>query len=285
MKLVALTITRNSDWCIGPVLTHALRYCDAAVVLCHRCTDGTKDVLKGFGDKVSAIASDDENWAEMEHRQTTLKRGRELGGTHFLILDDDEMLTENLVPEIRHMVRGLRPKEILQQPLRCMWRSLWTYRTDEASPFSRCWKSVAFHDDRELSWRPTSGYQHHHTHPFGSVPKRIQHPYGGGWLHFQHVCWNRLVTKQTWYQMMELCRYGKVIANYRGTMNEDGLSLSMVPEEWLSGMEKEIRFDKRPWQADDMARMLAERGSGFFKNHGIDVEAVLSVWDKQEVAA
>lgn len=279
MKLVSLTICRNSAWSIGPVIRHALKYCDSAVVLTHACTDQTLNILRRFDDRVTIMQTVDEEWDEMHHRQMTLNYGREIGGTHFLILDDDEMLTNNLVPHIRERAERLQPKQIMRQPMRCCWRSLDQYRSDCGNPFSQCWKSVIFADAPDLYWEDEDGYQHHHTHPYNSVEARWDAPQGGGWLHFQHANWRRLVAKQTWYMCMELCRYGVIRANYHGTMDETGLQTTPVPPEWWSPLRDKIKLTAEPWQVRDIRRMVTERGEDFFTRNGVRTASVLKEWN------
>lgn len=279
MNLISLTLARNSAWCIEATIGHALRYCDSAVVLCHSCTDGTQDILRSM-DRVDVIeVKADDKWDEMRHRQAMLDRGRELGGTHFLILDDDEAVADTLVGSMRGLGDKLAPGDLAIMPMVCCWRSLERYRSDRRfNPFAKLMKSTVFCDSAELSWQPINGYHHHHTHPFNARCLRFRTANDAKWLHFQHASWPRLVTKQTWYMAMELCRYGKVVAAYAKSMDETGLELSPVPPDWWSDLKSKIDLTARPWQVDDLKRMVDERGVEFFTDNGINVNQALDYW-------
>lgn len=278
MKLISLTICRNSSWSIRAVVEHALQYCDEAVVLVHASTDGTIDILRTMGDRVHILGASDGSWNEMEHRQMTLDCGRDDGGTHFLILDDDEMMAQHLVPRARERIAALAPGELMRMPMPNLWRSTDQYRSDPASPFTRCVKSVAFADSPELHWKASDGYQHHHTHPFNCRPLLWAPDGPAGWLHFQHANWDRLITKQYWYMCMELCRYGVVKANYRGTMDETGIAFSPVPPEWKSPLWDDIDLKATPWQVADIKRMVDAKGLQFFTAHNIPIQSILDLW-------
>ena len=279
MNLTSLTICRDSAWCIEATLTHALRYCDQAVVLCHATTDGTQDILKAM-DRVDVIEEPDATkWNEMHDRQKTLDRGRELGGTHFLILDDDEVAADPMVPTMRKAAEALNPGEILMQAMVCCWRDLDHYRCDkQTNPFARLYKSTVFADAPELSWRPQGDYHHHHTHPYGSYQLRPgPGPYR--WLHLQHSSWPRLVTKQCHYMCMELLRYGEVKADYRRTMSEHGLERREIPADWWAdGLKDMIDLEAEPWQLGDLKKMIKAKGIQFFRANDIPVDKALSYW-------
>lgn len=271
MKLVSLTIARNSDWCIKATITNALRYVDAAVVVLHASTDTTLDILRKFDERVTIAKLDDPVWNEMEHRQASLDIGRDIGGTHFVILDDDEILTMPVVDRMREYADCLPQDACLHLPLLCCWRSLDKYRVDPGSPFSRSYKSTMFADGPLVQWSAKGGYQHHHTSPFGTTMFNWLKHDMGGYLHLQHADWNRLVAKQTWYMCMELCRWGKINANYRGTMDETGLRTAPVPAAWWGPEKKWVKPAQPPWHVPEIQRMVAERGPEFFLKHNVDV--------------
>jgi hypothetical protein len=206
-------------------------------------------------------------WEEMKHRQTTLDIGRKIGGTHFAIIDADEMLTENLQPVIRSIIEQLQPKQILQLPWICLWRSKDHYRSDQKSVWSSAKKSMAFKDHPDLYWKANGGYDHHHTHPYNSIFTDKYIKWGqGGWFHFQFVNWKRLEAKQTWYQVQEIVRWGKVRANYVGTMSETGLQTTKCPTEWLSPEINLLEEHQEPWHIEDMRNMVKQHGINIFNS-------------------
>jgi hypothetical protein len=129
-----------------------------------------------------------------------------------------------------------------------------------------------------VRWKAEKGgYQHHHTAPYGVNQIRLLSPDQGGYMHLQHANWERLVIKQTWYMCMELCRWGQIKANYRGTMDETGLKLSPIPPGWWSRERAMLKLEQTPWQLADIRRMVSERGAEWFGQRGVDVTLFLEV--------
>ncbi|MFA6043377.1 MAG: glycosyltransferase family 2 protein [Phycisphaerales bacterium] len=279
MRLISLTLARNSAWCIEGTLRHALRYCDEAVVLCHACTDGTQDILRDI-DRVRIIeTADADTWVEMEHRQRTLDEGRRLMGTHFLILDDDEIVADPAVKLMRPIAGTLKPGDIAMMPMVCCWRDLDHYRSDDprTNPFARLCKSTVFADSPDLCWHAKDGYNHHHTQPYNSR-QLLYAPGDLRWMHLQHASWPRLVTKQIHYMCREMVLYGGVKANYLRSMSEEGLALTPVPDAWWPGERALIDLEAEPWQAADLKNMVDKHGIRFFRDEGIPVEQALKFW-------
>jgi len=271
MKLVSLTICRNSAWSIEAVLRSALRWVDECLVLDHASEDDTPAILKSLAEetgRIRVVREDDPVWHEARHRQRTLNEARDMGATHCAIIDDDEVLSENLVPRIRPAVERLDPAQMLSIPWVTLWRSLDWFRDD--GKWARHYLTVCFRDTPQLHWRTQDGYDHHHRAPFGCVYKNTGTVYGGGMMHYQHASWDRLMAKQTWYQMMEMCRWpefgvGKIMSRYAGTYDETGRHVHPVPPEWWGPEKGLIQAGEEPWQKADMERMIREKGRDYFK--------------------
>lgn len=277
MRLIVLMIARNEEWVIGESLRAALRWCDAAIVMNHASTDGTaarvEEVQREHPGRIQLLHQSDPTWREMRDRQATLDAGRDFGGTHFAIVDADEMLTANLIRIIRHKIESLKPGELLSLPWLCCWRSLRQYRKD-GSIWSRSFASVAFKDSPELHWETRDGYDFHHRSPFGITNAARSITYDmGGLLHFQHASWRRLTSKQCLYQMVETVRWGgqderftpeAINARYNPTVNEDQIQLSPLPEHWVPPELAMVDVSAEPWQEAEAKRLWAEHGAAKF---------------------
>jgi len=105
VKIIGLMLARNEQWVIGSSAKAALRWVDKLVVLDHASADGTRTKLIELAQcnpgRVHILSRDDSQWLEMDHRQATLVEGRRHGGTHFAIIDADEILTANQLDSIR----------------------------------------------------------------------------------------------------------------------------------------------------------------------------------------
>lgn len=289
MNLIGLMLVRNSDWCIGLTLRAALLWCDSVVVLMHNCTDGTAEILMqviGETDedrgelfdlpgsrliqrRVIIRSDHSPDWQEMRLRQTMLEIGRGMGGTHFALVDDDELLTANLLPDIRRQVAVLLRGQVLFLPwlqvspgpvAGVMTSGIWGNQN----------ASVAFRDDPAFHWAAQDGYDHHHRNPMG-LPFDPYSPFerrDGGLFHLQFASRRRLLAKQFLYQLIEMKRWplrrsaAVVAAEYSRTVTEaDSAAVAAYPLDWWAPVYNHLGnldIDATPWQETECLRLLAE---------------------------
>ena len=279
MRLIGLMLVRNEEWVIRASLLKALQWCDHVYVLLHACTDWTLPYIKEIEMKEGQITyeevPDSGKWDEMDLRQRTLERGRELGGTHFAMIDADEILTANITMPVRRWVENLRPGEVLDLPMACPHRGLDEYRHDQSVWCNRNDFSVAFADSPDLSWKPRDhGYQHHARCPNG-VNIRIR-PLSslshGGVFHLQWADFNRLQWKHRHYKMMELIRWpdregvAEIDRKYSQALDERGLGTAPIPAEWWDrAIKDKIKLGVEPWYKAECDKLLAKHGTEYFK--------------------
>lgn len=67
-------------------------------------------------------------------RNRLLEAGREIGGTHFIVLDADEMFTANCLENnfLKNTILRLEPGDVLWMIWICLWRSIDQYRFDKS---------------------------------------------------------------------------------------------------------------------------------------------------------
>ena len=266
MKLIGLLIARNEAWSLPAHLMAASAYLDGLVVLCHACTeDTTEKIVYEHRDKfpVSVLTESNPGWYEATYRTRLLTAGRRvMGGTHFTILDADEMLTAGVAKEIRTITLSLNPGQCLRLPWLHCWRSLDCYRTD-ASPFGRATAPAVFCDSHRLSYSPDAdGYELHTRTPRGA--QAIEENVAGGIIHLQHANWRRLLAKQLLYEMNEVLQFGKVRGNYIGTCYENGLQTTPIPAEWWPIDKSTIDMAAEPWQIAECRRLIGIYGTDRF---------------------
>ena len=290
MKLIALMLARNSEWIIGASARAALTWCDGLVVLDHASRDKTTAVAEAVSaehpGRVKVLREDDPEWREMDHRQRTLDAARSMGGTKFANVDDDEILTGNLVESVKRYTAELGPGCSLALPWVSMWGGLDTFRDDDSS-WSKSHVDTVFADGKEQMFyrRASDGYQHHARRPrgnIGPVSVPLQSQAGGGLMHFQFSSNRRLRAKQALYKMNEVLRWpGRMTVSdinkmYDGTTYAPGLRTSPVPEGWWSGLSHLrglIDLDSEPWQEAEVKRLIAEHGAEKFR--GLDLYGVV----------
>lgn len=288
--LVGLLVVRNEEWVLECSMRALAAACDALVVLDHASADHTPEIIARLADElplpVECCRENDPVWREMEHRQRTLALGRDLGGTHFLLIDADEIISANAVTMIRERALALAPGDVLEVPWLCLWRSLDRYRHGDSSCWSRSWLTVAFADCPGATWRPQpDGYQHHSRLPQGLRPRHglgqgTGSPFSheaGGVMHLQFANRRRLVAKHVWYRMMEHLTYrgraspDSLNATYDTALDERGLATRAVPRAWWEGVERDaIDLGAASWHETEIVRMLEEHGRERFA--GLDLK-------------
>lgn len=282
MRLLGLMLVRSEAWIIETSLKAALKWCDAVVLMDHASIDGTLEIVEKVSSQYQKGTvciyhwPDASRWDEMICRQRTLEMGRSIGGTHFAMIDADEILTANYLDSIRSEVESLTPGQVLDLPMVAM-RSLDGYQND-GSMWSTAWLSVAFADKPTLTWKPREdGYQHHNRCPFGVTGnKRVGSHGGGGAMHLQFVNKRRLLSKHILYRMVDHLRWPgrdsvtRLNEKYDWALQEPK-ELTEVPKAWWGDYEKDrIMLDGIPWQDAEIERLIAEHGREAFT--GLDLK-------------
>ena len=157
-KIVGLVPVRNEALMIAPCLKALAMYADAIVVLDDASDDNTVDVVKALQQecRIEKIITK-EKWYRDEpgDRNLLLQAGRAIGGTHFVVIDADEMFTANLLKNnlLRTKILALQPGEALNVTWINLWRSTAYYRYDY-SVWSGQDVNVAFCDDDKCFYQP-----------------------------------------------------------------------------------------------------------------------------------
>jgi len=280
MKLVGLMAARNEQWIIGPSLSAALQFVDEIVVLDHASTDETPGIVGALSEahpgRVQRIEWKGRHYNESAIRQALLEAGRARGGTHFFLIDADEMLTANLLESARSEINSLAPGEGLELMWLAMWGSPGCYRDDD-SVWSNNTKLFAFADGPGVEHTALEdGYDIHLQAPRG-LAKPYRRPMAdqreGGVMHLQFANRRRLIAKHAWYKMAELVRFpgrqsvGEVDRVYSQALNEVGLRTTPVDPSWWSAYgdaRASLRLDDEPWHEREVLRMWQEHGAGAF---------------------
>src|SRR6185295_6518761 len=200
MRLIGLMVVRNESWILGCSLRTALSWCDEVVVVDHNSSDGTQEIINevaaeqpwrvhysrwrptekktltsrytGETWEADVPIEDESRFDEMDIRQHSLLLGRRHGGTHFAMIDADELLTANLTFRARGDAEALAPGEVLEYPLFAM-RSLDEYQNDQ-SDWCGNQLSLVFRDTPHLSWKPAADVYHFHSRPPWGAGRRVR---------------------------------------------------------------------------------------------------------------
>jgi hypothetical protein len=256
------------------------------VLTLDRCTDRSAEIAA----RVSKETEDGrimfhipenrgEKWDEMDMRQENFDVGRSMGGSHFAIIDADEIITLNLVPVVRKWLRHLAPGQILDLPMIPVWGP-GVYRDDD-SVWTRAHLTTAFRDNPNLCWKAAAdGYHHHARPPRGASENRMRpiEKGQGGVMHMQFANRRRLLAKHVLYRMVDHLRWPEretveqLNAKYDQALSAPGI-LSQVPDDWLDSDTAATDWTGTgsvPWQEDEIARLLHAHGHGAFA--GLDLK-------------
>lgn len=278
MRLIGLSLIRNEQWIVEFSLRVALTWVDELVVMLDRCTDNTLDIVhkvaKEHSGRVHFVeCPPDQHWQEIQLRDKSLQIGRELGGTHFAIIDADEALTANLAPKVRDWFFTLKPSQLLELPMLAV-RNLNEYQEDN-TVWSRAMLTLGFCDFHLLTWHVASdGYQFHHRAPYCSgsgVRPLTNNRHDGGVFHLQWANPKRIQAKHLWYFLNERIRWPdraessvqRLNEKYSQATSEQGVFLRPIPKDWKGSQPWGlIKTDGEPYFDAEIRSMIERHGKG-----------------------
>ena len=262
-RIIGLVPARNEEDKVEFALRALSKFTDAIVFLDDCSTDGTVQVVRNLSEscRVEKII-EKPVWHRDEpgDRNRLLAAGRELGGSHFVVIDADEAFTANFLDgdALRKRILSLKPREQLSLRWIHLWRSVDHYRVD-APVWSERYKRCIFCDDGRAEYQ--SKFIHTSRIP-KMKGKRIKITDKDlGLLHFQFVNWPNLELKQRWYRWLEKVRDPeKTVAainnKYANSVDESGLVLADTPAAWFDGY---TFFDRAVFDIPDNWRLVQMR--------------------------
>lgn len=280
-KIIGLVPARNEAAIISQCMKALALYTDAIVYLDDASDDDSVQIVQSLAQEchIKKIITK-KTWYRDEpgDRNTLLNAGRELGGTHFIVLDADEIFTSNCLDNnfLRNKILALNPGERLQMAWIQLWRSIGKYRFD-GSVWTHNYKDFVFCDDKKSSY--SSEFIHTSRVPktAGNV-HRIE-GYCWGVIHFQWVNWNNVSIKQSWYRCLEHIRLPEksvqeINQRYAASIDEMNIGYENSPQEWF---DRYSFFDQSCYDIPDSWRK--KQVLGWFKLYGVDYFKDLDIWD------
>lgn len=272
MKIRGMMLCRNESWVMPCTVRAAMRWVDDLYILDDDSTDSTCELInqlqKEYPKRIKPYFwPRQEYWAEMDARQYLFEMAR--GASHYAIIDADEMLTANHLPNVRDWFSLLAPGQCIDVPMVAPWKGLSHY-----SPHTRGVITLGFADTPKLCWKPrgTEQYHHHSRPPHGSSPDRLAPMIGedGGCFHLQWAAWERKIWKERAYCMTERLRWGYPVSDINNKYHwwskpPHGEDLKPVPDSWYAGNPiRQIRLDHVPWYKQECERLLGKHGKEAF---------------------
>jgi hypothetical protein len=290
MNLVGIMPVRNEDWILGLSARVALTWCDGLVILDHASTDGTPGIIEElrqeFGERITALRVQDDQWDEMAHRQTLLSWAtcNGMGATHIALIDADEILTGNLLGSIREHVARLNTGQMLTLPLYNLRGGLNRYHLNGI--WGQRVVSLAFKDVNTAGFK---GDKFHHREPQGVQWQAVNtvNQGAGGVMHLWASSLDRLHEKHRLYRVMERLRFpDKPIAEIErmyswAERGEPGHPRYGTPETWTftdapaswwepyQGLMGYLNLENEPWQKAECERIIEQHGREHFRGLSI----------------
>lgn len=201
MKVITLVPVKNESWILNFSLKNFSLFSDEILVL-DDASEDTSTAVASAHPKVTVIPyKDGESHVNMSKRRSALlEAGRKAGGTHFVCLDADEIVSDALSRSLKEELKSLSPTQKLLLPWVLVNRSKEDFvysieYEDNYKDFAFCDDGKVGFIDRALSEERTPGGN--------DSAKRLNFEKGCVY-HFQNVPLKRNQYKQAWYRCNEL---------------------------------------------------------------------------------
>jgi hypothetical protein len=276
MTLVGLMTTRNGGWCLGASVRALLAACDGVVVLDHASTDDTAQVLAGIPG-VTVIHEPHPTWHEGDFHERTRFAARDSGATHYLLIDEDEVISADLALALRAACTTLGPRDAVTVPWLTLVDDLHHYRRGGWGTDSY---PVLFGAD--VRWEPGRPLLRD-----GRLPTGVQHLHSlevGGLLHLHELPASRAGVKRAYYRTLEALAPARSIAAIEQSYAAPTLSrpvLDLPPGAWPAGLEACVDLERPDWRAAECQRLWQAHGAARFA--GLDLRGA-GLPDLREVA-
>lgn len=277
-KIVGLVPARNDAVLLGQCLKALTQYTDAIVYLDDASDDASLSVVELLAEECNIetiIRKRVWNRNEPEDRNTLLAAGRAIGGTHFIVLDADEMFTATCLKNniLRTQILSLKLGDRLKMHWIKLWKSLDWYRIDDA-----VYKDFIFCDDCNCFYR--SGFIHTQRTPknLKGSTYTIKDHREYGVIHFHAAHWRNYLIKQAWYRCFEHIRWTEktttdINKTYANTKDETTLKCWPCRDEWFaySFYNPTVINHSEEWREQQILSWFDKYGGSYFKD--------LDIWD------
>ena len=277
-KIIGLVAVRNEELLIKQCLRGLACYTDEIIVLDDASDDNTVAIIKDLIQEcnITKIITKD-TWYrdEGKDRNLLLTVGRECGGTHFVMLDADELFTANCRDNniLRDNILALQPGDSLLMHWIQLRNSIWQFKCRNAEL-----KQFAFCDDGQA--RYADNYLHVKRVPKGMKGNNID--FGRyathGVLHFKEVDLRNLRIRQAWYQCLERINRPKVAPqkiakHYTRLLDESNMVLADCPVYWFAYDFFDEMTCQQPdtWRRKQIGDWIDTYGYEYFKD--------LDIWE------
>lgn len=290
MKFLALVPFRNESKYLDLFMKALKDQVDGFVGYNDASTDNSEEIFRANGGRLLESKVPRTQFgvgATYDVRKRLLQEGRRLGGTHFLIVDADEILVGSDRNSLRDLTFNLSPGEYLAFELLTVWNSFQKYIDgyDLRKPRKM---DFIFADHKDIAYENPSNFVH-----FDRIPRKTS-GYSASkflekekisFLHLSFVNKRDAQIKQAWYRIMErdkLGRNSQMINNtYSFTIQEPTkfgeLNSGAIPHFLSQDLYYDLstKWSSSNWHLEDSVRRILTSSKWKFLN--------LDIWDIQEL--
>ena len=267
--VICVAPIKNEAWILDRFLASASLWADHILLLDQASDDGSRDIARRYA-KAVLLENPSPVFNEPERQRLLIEAARRIPGRRLIVaLDADEFLTANW-----------RECPEWQTALVAPEGTVFRFPYIQVLPgLSNCWimPPTAFavlDEGAEHQGRPIHSPR---------IPMRTTSPlvdlHHIGVLHYQYIEWERMKSKQRWYQCWETLHQPdqRPVQLYRRYHHMDAISSPLEPfrREWIEGYEREgvdmTSIRREPfyrWDREILA-LLAEHGAGRFRRTAI----------------
>lgn len=294
MKKILVMPIKNEEWILEKTLRCASMWADDIIVADQNSTDKTLEICGQF--KKVKVIKNEARFHSSNVRKLLLDAARQIEGQNVIFsFDADEIPTTHfLQPEFWQKIASLPQGSAIEMQWVNLWRSPTQYR-DDSSVWSKSYKVFGFVDDRISDYDSLNVINDHTSRVPSAALQNIVRFDLPKVLHFQFVNWDRLLSKQAYYRVIEYVQKPqgfltalKINKRYFPSKYEGGRKLKAAPADWILGYRQAgIDLENFPeetiyWFDFEVLKYLSK--------YGIDNFQYLDIWDinweqKRQVAA
>ncbi|MGB8468310.1 MAG: glycosyltransferase [Candidatus Babeliales bacterium] len=270
------------------IVEQALRclypYVDTLIVLDDASTDETSRILKELQRELPNLTlifnevPSELPGQSVANYETLLRAARKLRGTHFIVMNVDEIISSNCLSNnlLRNEILNLKPGEQLKLPLIHVWGSTHEYRVNRSANETRNNFCSIFCDMKKASYKKVTDVDWRLPSPLKN--KVYTAPSACVVLQYSYADFDNALIKKALYQCLELARGHKSVdlinQSYRTHMKEEVALLDMHDEQWKTDYPY---FDPDVYSLPNYACELEVYD--LFNKYGKEFFKDLDIWD------
>lgn len=265
-KVICITPTKNEEWIIERFIRATSLWADEIIIADQMSTDRTREIIGEF-ENVRMIDNSCTSFNENERQKLLINAAREIPGKKLLIaLDVDEFFTGNFLKsnEWQEMLYA-QPGAVFEMQWPCIADDFCHYWLTDGNT-----NTFAYMDDGT----PHTGSKIHSIRvpvPTGAIVTTLSEIKV---MHFQYTDWDRMKSKNLWYQCYERIKLPQksIFEIYRMYHHMDVHGkFKMIPQKWFDYyISKGIDLKQKPdglekyWWDDEIKSLVRNYGINYF---------------------